>query len=191
MGRGTWPAARLVREALAPLWRQREEAAATRLEELLSLSARATGRLAPVEGEGRARWRRTGEEGEDRGEGIGHWVARCDGCGSERIGRCGGVRRTGRDRQEGVGLGLEGGAAGPGRPAQWREKKWQRPGGLTKGLAGLQEADWACSSLPLILIFFSRKQIREKKKRKRGLTKEFAHGGNFPGLAKICSFQEK
>ena len=31
------------RGALAPLWRQREEAAATRLEELLSLSARATG----------------------------------------------------------------------------------------------------------------------------------------------------
>ena len=47
-----WPAAWLEREALAPLWRQREEAAATRLEELLSLSARATGRLAPVEGGG-------------------------------------------------------------------------------------------------------------------------------------------
>ena len=80
--------------------------------------------------------------------------------------------------------------AGPGRPAQWREKMaeaWW----ADKGLAGLQEADWACSSLPLNLIFFSRKQIREKKKRKRGLTKEFAHGGNFPGLAKICSFQEK
>ena len=47
-----WPAAWLEREALAPLWRQREEAAATRLEELLSLSARAMGQLAPVEGGG-------------------------------------------------------------------------------------------------------------------------------------------
>ena len=47
-----WRRYGIEREALAPLWRQREEAAATRLEELLSLSARATGRLASVEGGG-------------------------------------------------------------------------------------------------------------------------------------------
>ena len=84
-------------------------------------------------------------------------------------------RHRGRDRQEGVRLGLEGGAAGP----------WA---GLALGQMGCGEA--ALFSLSL-LYFLSRKIIREKKKKERGFGKEFAHGGNFPGLAKICSFQEK
>ena len=73
-----------------------------------------------AEGEGRARWRHTGEKGEDRGEGIGRWVARCDGCGSEGIGRCRGVRREGGEGDErkgrwgSLGLGLEGHRLGLG-----------------------------------------------------------------------------
>ena len=48
------------------------------------------------------------------------------------------------------------------------------------------EAGWALS-LPY---FFGRKEI-EKRKRKRGLEKEFAHANNFPGLTKMRLIQEK
>ena len=52
---------------------------------------------------------------------------------------------------------------------------------------------WAPFSLPLLLkklIFFNRKEVRERK-RKRGLGKDFEHGDNFTGLAKMILIQEK
>ena len=58
----------------------------------------------------------------------------------------------------------------------YRRPKW--PAGVRWG-----------SLSSLSLIFFGRKEL-EKRKRKRGLEKEFAHVVNFPGLIKMCLFRE-
>ena len=68
-------------------------------------------------------------------------------------------------------MGRPGPTAGEGRAAANRRPKWPAGGG----------------SLPY---FFGRKEI-EKRKRKRGLEKEFAHADNFPGLTKMSLIQEK
>ena len=64
---------------------------------------------------------------------------------------------------------------------------------VIEGLGGLRGKDgpaWAVSLLPFSHIFFNRKEIRERKTKRR-LGKDFAHGDNIPRLAKMCMVQEK
>ena len=72
------------------------------------------------------------------------------------------------------------GAAGP-----W---PWDGAGGARFGLAaGLQGSFSLSISNSLI-----KTENKEKEKgKKRKVRERVGHGDNFPGLAKICSFQEK
>ena len=78
--------------------------------------------------------------------------------------------------------------AGPGRPAQWREK-------MAEAWWADKGPSWAAGGrlgLPLSLsLLMNKKQYREKKERKERLGGRFAHGDNIPGLTKMSSIQEK
>ena len=63
-------------------------------------------------------------------------------------------------------------------------------GGLGRLLLGGPAGPAGVSLFSLSLISFSRREL-ERRKRKIGLGKEFAHGDYFPGITKMCLIQEK
>ena len=114
------------------------------------------------------------------------WLYACvcvrDGAGRDERERWGSGETERRDGlgpwRLGLGLGGPRGWAAGGR------------GGLGRLLLGGPAGPAGVSLFSLSLISFSRKEL-ERRKRKIGLGKEFAHGDYFPGITKMRLIQEK